>query len=113
MFKSVFLTCPLVLGNFLIICSIFFSRFCLAVSYCVLGFIELVPGTVVSIAFIFGTNLSYIAFLTASLCTTLLSLVKTAETVFSLSTSISCTSAFKLAKSYFAARLDASIWSFP
>ena len=54
------------------------------------------------------TNLSYRVFLTTSLSTTLLSLLKSGGTVFSLSMSILSTSAFKLSKSDFAAELDVS-----
>ena len=52
------------------------------------------------------TNLSYTVFLTTSLSTTLLRLIEPAGTVFNLSISILSTSAFKLAKSDFAAKLD-------
>ena len=59
--------------------------------------------------FTFATNLSYTAFLTTLLLTTLFSLLKSTGTVFNLSTSILFTSAFKLDKSDFAANLDVSI----
>ena len=62
----------------------------------------------VSILFTFGTNLSYTIFFTTSLLTTLLSLLKSTGTVFHLSTSILSISAFKLAKSDFAANVDVS-----
>ena len=55
----------------------------------------------------FVTNLSYTIFLTTF--TTLPSLFKSTGTVFSLSTSILSMSAFKLAKSDFAANLEVSI----
>ena len=58
-------------------------------------------------AFTLVTNLSYTVFLT-SLSTTLLRLNKSKGTVFNLSISILSTSAFKLAKSDFAAKLDVS-----
>ena len=54
------------------------------------------------------TNLSYTVFLTTSLSTTLLRSIEPAGTVFNLSISILSTSAFKLAKSDFAAKLDVS-----
>ena len=62
----------------------------------------------VSIALTFATNLLYTDFLTSSLFTTFLSLLKSAGRVFNLSMSILSTSAFKLAKWDFAARLDVS-----
>ena len=58
-------------------------------------------------AFTLVTNLSYTVFLT-SLSTTLLRLNKSKGTVFNLSISILSTSAFKLAKSDFAVKLDVS-----
>ena len=57
--------------------------------------------------FTFVINLSYTTSL--SLFTTLLTLLKSTETVFNLPTSILFTSAFKLTKSHFAANLDVSI----
>ena len=50
------------------------------------------------------TNLSYSVFLAMSIFTILLNLLKSAGTVFSLFISILFTSAFKLAKSNFAAK---------
>ena len=57
------------------------------------------------------THLSYTVFLTISLSTTLLcllSLLTSAGAVFALPSSILYTSAFKLAKFYFDAKLDVS-----
>ena len=65
----------------------------------------------VSTLLTFAMNLSYTLFLTTSLFTILLSLLKSAETGFSLSTSISSTTAFNLAKFAFNARLDVLILS--
>ena len=62
----------------------------------------------VSILFTWAANLSYTVFLTNSLFTTLLSLLKSTGTVFNLSTSILSISAFRLAKSDFDAKLDLS-----
>ena len=62
----------------------------------------------VSILFIFVTNLSCTVFLTTSLFTTLLGLHKSTGTVFDLSTSILSTSAFNLGNFHFDARLDVS-----
>ena len=59
----------------------------------------------ISIAYTFVTNLLYTIFLTTSLFTRLLSLLKSTETVLNFPTSILSTSAFNLAKSEFAARL--------
>ena len=81
---------------------IFSSGFDLSVSYLVFKIIPLVW-----ILYIFETNLSYTVFLTASLFTTLLSLLTSAGTI-NLSMPILSTSAFKLVKSDFAARLDIS-----
>ena len=83
---------------------IFFSKSDLSVPYLVFK-----TNLMVSIAFTFTTNLSYIVFLTTSLFTTLLSLLKSTETVFIFPTSILSTSAFYLAKSGFNARSDVSI----
>ena len=58
------------------------------------------------------TNLSYIVFLTTSLSTTLIALLKSAGTVLSLSVSILSTSAFKLAISDFAAKLFFNLSSY-
>ena len=54
------------------------------------------------------TNLSYTIFSKTSLSITLLSFLKSVGTVLSLSISVSYTSAFKLPKSDFAAKLDVS-----
>ena len=59
------------------------------------------------------TNFSYTTFLTTLLSTALLSCLKSAGTVVSLSISILSTSAFKLTKSDFAAKLDASTSAVP
>ena len=71
--------------------------------------IKLLVFPLVSILFTLATNLSYTVFLTTSFLTTLLSLLKSAETVFNLSTSILFTSVFKLTKSNFATNLEVSI----
>ena len=63
-----------------------------------MSYLILKTDPVVSILFTFVTNLSYTSFLTASFYITLLSLLKSTETVFNLSTSILSTSVFKLAK---------------
>ena len=59
-----------------------------------------------SILFTLTTNLSYTAFLTTLSLTTLLSLIKSIEALFDLSTSILPISAFKPAKSNFATNLE-------
>ena len=61
-----------------------------------------------SILFTFANNLSYTVFLTTSLLTKLLNLLQSTGTVFNFSTSILSISAFKIAKSNFAASLDVS-----
>ena len=71
--------------------------------------IKLLVFPLVSILFTLATNLSYTVFLTTSFLTTLLSLLKSAEIVFNLSTSILFTSVFKLTKSNFATNLEVSI----
>ena len=80
-------------------------------SHCILEINPLVLGVLVSIVFILGLLLELIkhapySFLTASISTTLLSLLKSAGVVFSLSMSILSISAFTLAKSDFAAKVD-------
>ena len=60
----------------------------------------------VSILFILAINLSYTVYLTTSLLTTLLSLLKSTGTVFHLSTYILSIFAFRLDKSDFAANLE-------
>ena len=67
---------------------------------------EIIP--LVSIFLTLATNLLYTVFLTTSLFTTLLSLLKSTGTAFNLSTSILSTSAFKLAQSGFTSNLDGS-----
>ena len=62
-----------------------------------------------SILLIFATSLSYTVFLTTSFFTISLSLLKSTGTGINLSIYNLSTSAFKLAKSDFAANLDASI----
>ena len=62
-----------------------------------------------SILFTLLTNLSYSVFLTTSLFTTLVNLLKSTGTVFSLSVSNLLTSVFKLAKFVFNAKLEVSI----
>ena len=62
---------------------IFFSKSDLSVSYLVFK-----TNPLVSILFTFATNLSYAVFLTASLFTAVLSLLKSAGTGFNFSTSI-------------------------
>ena len=64
----------------------------------------LVFGTLIELTFV--TNLSYTVFLKTPIYTTLLCLLKSAGTVFSLSISILSTLAFKVGKSDYAARLD-------
>ena len=64
--------------------------------------------SLVLIAFAFATNSSYTFSITTSLFTALLSHLNQQEQVFDLSTFILFTSAFKLAWSDFAARLDVS-----
>ena len=72
--------------------------------------IKLLVFPLVSILFTLATNLSCLTvFLTTSFLTTLLSLLKSAEIVFNLSTSILFTSVFKLTKSNFATNLEVSI----
>ena len=64
----------------------------------------------VSILFTFSTSLSYRVFLTILLLIiTLLSLLKSIETVFNFSTSILSISAFKVAKFDFSANLEVPI----
>ena len=63
----------------------------------------------VSLLFTFATNLLCNVFLTILLFTILLSLLKSIGKGFKLSISIFSTSAFKLAKSDFAANLEVSI----
>ena len=63
----------------------------------------------VSLLFTFATNLLCNVFLTILLFTILLSLLKSIGKGFILSISIFSTSAFKLAKSDFAANLEVSI----
>ena len=63
----------------------------------------------VSILFTLATNLSFTVFLTTSLFTTLLNLLKSTGTVFNFSISILSTSAFKLAKFGFSSILEVSI----
>ena len=63
----------------------------------------------VSVLFTFATNLLCNVFLTILLFTILLSLLKSIGKGFKLSISIFSTSAFKLAKSDFAANLEVSI----
>ena len=55
-----------------------------------------------------ATNLSYAVFLTTSLCTTLLNLIKSTGTLLNLSISILSTSVFNLARLDFIARLEVS-----
>ena len=62
----------------------------------------------VSLLFTLAVNLLYIDFLTTSLFTTLLSLLKSVGTIFSLSASILSISAFNLGKFDFYAKLDTS-----
>ena len=57
------------------------------------------------------TNISYTGFSITSLSTTLLSLIKSAGLVFSLSRYILSTSAFKLGKSDLAAKFNVSTTS--
>ena len=64
--------------------------------------------SLVSVLFTFVINLSCTVFLTTSLLTALLGLLKSIETVFNLSTSILSISAFELANLDIAANLDAS-----
>ena len=71
---------------------IFYSKSDLSVSYLVFK-----TNPQVSKAFTFATNLSYAVFLTTSLFTTLLSLLKSTGTVFNLPISILSTSAFNSA----------------
>ena len=61
-----------------------------------------------SILFTLVTNLSYSVFLTTSCFTTLLDLLKSAGTVFSLSVSNLPTSVFRFAKFVFNAKLEVS-----
>ena len=81
---------------------IFFSKSDLSLSYLVLK-----TNPLVSI-FTFEANLPYTVFLTTSLFTTLLSLLKSTGTVFYLSTSILSIQLLDLAKSDFAAKLEVS-----
>ena len=74
-FKSFFLTSSLASGIFLSVSLIFFSKSDLSVLYLVFK-----TDLVVSILFTFGTNLSDTAFLTTSVFTTSLSLLKSSET---------------------------------
>ena len=91
----------LVLGIFLLTSWIFFSGPCLSESYYVLMTIPLVLGILVSIALTLINSFSWQHqfFLITSLPTTLFSLLKSAGTVLSLSTSMLSTLLFKLAKS--------------
>ena len=82
---------------------ILFSKIYLSVSHLVFK-----TNLLVSILFTISTNLSYTVFLTNSLFTTLLSLLKSTGTVFNLSISILSISAYRLAESDFATRLDES-----
>ena len=96
-----FLTSPLASDIFLSVSLVFFSKSDLPVSYLVFK-----TNPLLSIVFTFATNLSYAIFLTTSLFTTLISLLKSTGAVFTLPVSIFSTSGFKLAKSNFADRLD-------
>ena len=80
---------------------IFFFKSDLFVSYLVFK-----TNPLASILFTLTTNLSYTVFLTTLLLTTLLSLIKSIEALFDLSTSILPISAFKPAKSNFATNLE-------
>ena len=80
---------------------IFFFKSDLFVSYLVFK-----TNPLASILFTLTTNLSYTAFLTTLSLTTLLSLIKSIEALFDLSTSILSISAFKPAKSNFATNLE-------
>ena len=82
---------------------IFLSKSVLSVSHLVFK-----ANPLVSVLFTFATNLHYTVLLTALLLPTLPSLLKSIGTVFNLSTSTLSISAFTLAKSDFAARLDVS-----
>ena len=83
---------------------IFFSKSDLSVSSLLFK-----TNPLVSILFTFATNLSETVFLTTSLFTTLLSLLKSTGKVFNLSTTIFSTSAFNLAMFDFNPRLNDSI----
>ena len=88
--QSVFKTSQLVsLEVFFSSSLIFFSKSDLSVSH-----LAFRTNPVVSILFTFVTNLFYTFFLTTSLFTTLLSLLKSTGTAFNLFTSILSTSVF-------------------
>ena len=67
------------------------------------------PNPLELILFTLGTNLSYIIFLTTSLFTTLLNLLKSTGTVFNLPATVLSIWTFKLDKVDFSANLEVSI----
>ena len=93
------LTSALVSGNFL--CGSYFFLICQC-------YIAIKTNPLVLMALTLVTNISNTAFLTTSLSTAILKLLKSAGKVFVLSISISSTSTLKLVKFNFAAKLDAS-----
>ena len=95
---------PLVSGIFFSASLIFFSKSDLPVPYLVFKTNQLT-----SKLFTLETNLSYLVFLTTSFFTTSLSLPKSTGTDTNLSLSNLSISAFKLAKSDFAASVDVSV----
>ena len=84
---------PLIIGIFLSVSLILFSKLDLSVSYLLLK-----TNLLVSIFFTLAVNLLYTVFLTTSLLTTLVSSPKTTRTVFNLSTSFTSSSDCNLAK---------------
>ena len=83
---------------------IFFSKYDLSVLFLVFK-----TNPLASILFTLATNLSYTVFLTTSLFTALLNLLKSTGTVFNLSTYKLSTLAFKFAKFDFSANFEVSI----
>ena len=89
-----FLTSLLVSGIFFLSASlIFLSKSDSPVLYLVFK-----TNPIALMSFTFATNLPYTAFLTISLLTTFISLLKSTGAVFNLSTTILSISAFKLTK---------------
>ena len=87
----------------LITSGIFFCNYFLSVRYLVFN-----TKSLVSILFTFSTNLSYAAFLTTSLSTTSLRLLKSTRTGTNLSMSNLSTSFFKQAKFVFSEKIEVS-----